>query len=155
MVSYFFRYVSLLFIFYSCAPNKLIDKQKQIKLIKAFKQNWTAGIEKGGSGVDYTFELIINTNQNISFDSIWINNKAFKLITTKRRIFISNEPITFSKGDTLLLKSSELTNALSQNIITYPPIENNGAALIGYYLKKKRRYLVVKTIETRPSVYYQ
>lgn len=148
-------YIIFIFINNSCLNSKSLNNNRYFKLIQANKQSWTAGIETGGSGIDYSFQLIIKTNQNISFDSVWINNKAFKLITTKRRIFISNEPITFSRGDTILIKSSESTNSKHQNIITSPPIEYNGAALIGYYYKNNRGYCVVKNIELSSPVYYQ
>jgi hypothetical protein len=159
IISRIFRFLIvfflILFINSSCFNAKCFKNDNHFELNQAYKQAWTAGIEKGGSGIDYSFELIIKTNQHILFDSVWMNNMGFKLITTKRRKIISNAPITFVKGDTILLKTAESKKDQNNELYTSPPIEYNGDALIGYYLQNKRRYIVVRNIETRSPVYYQ
>jgi hypothetical protein len=131
--------------------NKSETKKKHFTLLSATSQSWTAGIPSGGTGTDYYFKIKINSADKIKFDSAWINNKRFEIFISRETAAISNEQINFSKGDNITLRVSEIKN---QNIKTEnlkPPLEYEGAALIGYTVNDKRQYFIIKEIKKQST----
>lgn len=124
-------------------------------LIHASSQSWTAGIPSGGSGTEYYFEIKINSSKGITFDSAWINNKSFPLFLSRENSGnsgVSNDPVTFVKGDSITLRVSDITHSSKVTSPTKPPVTYTGAALIGYKVNGKQLYYTVKEIEKLPSV---
>lgn len=124
-------------------------------LIHASSQSWTAGIPSGGSGTEYYFEIKINSSKGITFDSAWINNKSFPLFLSRENSGpsgVSNDPVTFVKGDSITLRVSDITHSSKVTSPAKPPVTYTGAALIGYKVNGKQLYYTVKEIEKLPSV---
>ncbi len=143
LVSFFI----FLVIIYACnkksAPN---TSTTNFTLLDASLQNWIAGTPEGGSGTEYYFKLNINTSKKIIFDSVWINNESFKMLVTKKVSHISNEEITYTKGDTITLRISNLQN--QKKTETPPPIIYNGAALFSYKVGNKVDFFTIKEVKT-------
>lgn len=131
------------------------QKKEYFTLLGATSQSWTAGIPSGGSGTEYYFKIKINTSDKIIFDSAWINNKSFELFIAKETTTISNAPIKYEKGDIITLRVSDLKNKNTKTVISKPPIEHNGAALIGYTVKNKQEYFIIKEINKQASLNHQ
>lgn len=121
-------------------------------LLSATSQSWTAGIPSGGSGTEYYFNVKIKTSHQLLFDSAWINNNAFKIFLSKDKTPVSSEPITFSKGDSITLRVSELINPNAKTTKSNPPISFTGAALLSYRVKDKPAYFIIKEITRLPSL---
>jgi hypothetical protein len=73
-------------------------------LLSATSQRWFAGVESGGKGVDYSFNVRITTHQEISFDSAWIGNRAHAVAVSKETARVSNQPVIISNGDSIVLR---------------------------------------------------
>lgn len=131
--------------------NDLQDKNDFFSLISSASTGWTAGIPSGGSGTDYFFKIKITTSAEISFDSAWINNKAFKIFIAKESGGISNDPIKYGYGDEIILRVAELNNPHSKSIHSSPPVPYNGDALIGFTIHDKQEYFTIKEITKQSS----
>lgn len=141
-----FFYIFLVII-YACHKKSIPSTSSaNFTLLESSMQNWVAGTPSGGSGTEYYFKLKINTSKQITFDRAWINNESFEIVVTKRVSHISNEKITFTKGDTITLRISDLT--IQKKSTTPPPIIYNGAALISYKVKNKEAFFTIKEIKT-------
>jgi hypothetical protein len=119
-------------------------------MIRATSQEWVAGIRGGGRGTDYSFKLEIATDQDLQFDTVWMNNRAYALFATKEKPGGSSQPIVFSKGDVIVLSASEVhyEQAQSQGFIEQdPPQSFAGDALIGFRVNGSRMYFSVQEIE--------
>jgi len=143
LVSFFI----FIIIIYACNKKTALNTStSNFTLLDASLQNWDAGIPDGGSGTEYYFKLKINTSKKIIFDSAWINNESFKMVVTKKVSHISNEEITFTKGDTITLRVTNLKNQKKSD--TPPPIIYNGAALFSYKVENKEDFFIIKEVKT-------
>lgn len=124
---------------------------KHFKLLSATSSSWTAGTERGGSGSEYYFKIIIKSKQEIIFDSVWIGNRSSKIFITKEQKLVSNSSIVFTKGDTIILRTSFLNN----NVKTVKkPLNIKGVALLSYRINDKLKYYSIKKIESQNPIYY-
>lgn len=120
--------------------------KSDIKLFEATSQVNKSGIKGGISSVEYYFKLKILTNENIEFDSLWINNKVFKPYLSNNKPSISNQAPVFLKNDTITLRVSDLQ---SKNFsISTPPIKYKGNALLRYKIKGNSHYWTIKKIKS-------
>jgi hypothetical protein len=131
---------------------KRISKSDAFSLLEATSQNWTAGIPSGGSGTEYYFTVKINTADRVTFDSAWIHDKAFGLFISKNVTSVSQEPVQFSKGDTITLRVTDLVNQNVTTVNSKPPFSFEGAALISYKVKDKQFYYLIKEITRLPPL---
>jgi len=132
--------------------NGALMKDDSFTLLHASSESWTAGIPSGGSGTEYYFEVKINSLKEITFDSVWINNKSYPIFLSKETKAISSDPVKFVKGDSITLRVSDLTNSANPASPVKPPVAYTGAALIGYKANGKQMYFIIKEIEKKPSI---
>lgn len=105
----------LLLAFYSCTGSKahMADaSHPSFNVIEATYEEWHAGRKDGGSGTDYQLIAVIKSDHKLEFDSIWIQQKGITLPLAVGRMRgpVSNQPVTFQKGDTILLVASFSAN---------------------------------------------
>jgi hypothetical protein len=122
-------------------------------LLSATSQRWVAGVESGGRGIDYSFRVRITTQQEISFDSAWIDNRAHGVAVSKGTARVSNQPVTISNGDSLVLRVSVLEESATLARESRSPITYSGAALISFHVNGKRYYLVINDIKSQKANY--
>jgi hypothetical protein len=131
---------------------KTIENKKDFfTLLSATSQSWTAGIPSGGSGIEYYFKVKINSIDKIKFDIAWINNRKFEIFISKETEAISSEPIKFTKGDIITLRVSDIRNQNLKIENLKPPLNYEGAALIGYTVNDKQEYFIIKEIKKQTS----
>lgn len=135
--------------------NDSTKSDKSITFLNASLQSWTAGVQGGGSGTEYYFPIILNTSKEISFTEAWINNQSYDVFLSIDNAAISNDPLKVQKGDTITLRVSALNNTPPKSTSSSPPITYDGAALIGYKIKDKQRYYIIKEIEELPFIPHQ
>lgn len=124
------------------------DQQKPpFTLLEASSQNWTAGREEGGRGTEYYFKMVVKKN-NITFDSMWVDNKALPIFIAKETTTVSNNPITYSKGDTIILRGTALAHAAT----SLQPDLAPGAARIRYHVNDKPAYYTIEHVEKKESL---
>jgi hypothetical protein len=122
-------------------------------LLSATSQRWFAGVESGGKGVDYSFNVRITTHQEISFDSAWIGNRAHTVAVSKGTARVSNQPVTISNGDSIVLRVSVLAENAAEARESRPPIAYSGAALLSFTVNGKQHYLVINDIKSKQASY--
>ena len=127
------------------------SKNSFFTLLSATSQSWTSGIPSGGSGTEYFFKIKITTTEKTTFETAWINNKAFEIFISKETGSISNVPIKYGNGDTIILRVSDLKNSNANSVNTEQPIKYDGAALIGYSVKGRNEYFTIKEIKKQSS----
>ena len=133
-----------------------IENQKDFFiLLNATSQDWTAGIPGGGRGTEYYFKIKVNTKDKMLFDTVWVNNKAFGIYISRGKGIISNTPIKYSYGDTIILRVSDIHSKQIENKNTEnnnPPIKYDGAALISFMVNDKKEYYTIKKIEKQQTI---
>jgi len=122
-------------------------------LLSATSQRWFAGVESGGKGVDYSFKVRITTHQEISFDIAWIGNRAHAVAVSKETARVSNQPVTISNGDSIVLRVSVLAENAAEARESRPPITFSGAALISFTVNGKQHFLVINDIKSQQASY--
>lgn len=122
-------------------------KENCFSLLQATSQRFSAGMRGGMSGIEYSFLLRINTKERLLFDSVWIGKYPYKVVVAKQRNFISNEPISYTKGDTITLKITTYNNSGNYKNIALNQIIYEGDGLIRYTIKTNSQHFIVKKIQ--------
>ena len=135
-------------------PDNAIDTTNEFcTLLRATSQRWFAGVASGGKGIDYSFNVRITTHQEIRFDSAWIGNRAHAVAVSKETARVSNQPVTISNGDSIVLRVSVLAENAAEARESRPPITFSGAALISFTVNGKQHYMVIKDIKSQQANY--
>lgn len=122
--------------------------------MEASSSEWATGMKGGGRGVHYQLKLKINKN-NISFDSVWINQSGYVVEMVKGKERNYQQPLL--KNDTVIIRFTELLPGKDQKEsseskkIVASPRKYHGKALFRYYSGKKKKYYVVKKFEKEAS----
>lgn len=137
----------LLILFFLFFLSSFCKKSESVVLIDATSQYSASGINGGINSTEYFFKIKILSGKKIEFDSLWIGKKIFKLYFANNKPSVSNQPISFGKNDTIILRVSDLSSKTSTPI-SKPPISYEGNALLRYKVKNKISYLIIKTIKS-------
>lgn len=137
----------LLILFFLFFLSSFCKKSESVVLIDATSQYSVSGINGGINSTEYFFKIKIITDEKIDFDSIWIDKKVFTPYLANNKKSISNQPPSFVKNDTIILRVSDLYSKTSAPI-SNPPIPFKGTALLRYKVKNKISYLIIKTIKS-------
>lgn len=140
-------------IFCNCKPSQQTatlqneeKKYQDFRLLEAKYENWASGIRGGASGRDYFFKILIQVNEQLAFDSVWINNYSYPLITSKEKTTVSNDAIKISINDTIVLKVSDIYDKKIKKAVP-PPVKYAGSALIRYTKGRDSKYFTVNEIK--------
>lgn len=133
-----------------------LAEAKHFTITEAGFENWHAGRPEGGSGTDYRFIAVINTGATLDFDSVWIREKTIALSLTPGRLKgpATNTAFTFSKGDTIALYASTISETIPQKAAA--PADLPGEAILSYRIEEKKAYkaipkLIQKETQPRPQ----
>ena len=146
VVKYLYSTSLFKMLLFACMlPLSGFSKQKSdVTLVAATYENWTAGINGGGSGKEYYFKIAILSSDKIIFDSLWVGNKSFKTYLSNNKKTISSSPIVFFKNDTIIVRASEMDNHNYHN--SKLPLRYKGDALLRYYTNGKQHFIKIKSI---------
>ena len=143
-----------------CCSHKCND----FKVLEATSQKWVGGTIGSGSGINYQLTLIANqSSEKIKIDQLWVGDQYFKVTAIKK--FPASEKEGFEKGDTIYIKATvahprPVSPVSGEKDPTHikpsqsPPFTYDGAALIGYELNKKRKFIIVEKIKKISSIAY-
>lgn len=130
-----------------------------LTVLKSSSQKWSSG--KGISqGQKYRIMLITNRNsKDLKIDQLWVGDRFLK-----SKVFLYRGTAAekeFSKGDTILLVADDLIMLDEErNIIENQdssiviPYKYNGAGLIGYKVRNKRKYIEVNEFSIIKPLFY-
>lgn len=123
-----------------------------LQVLDASAEKISTGIPGGPSGTEYYFTVVV-PDAEVSFDSLWFNNKATPLYVARKSAGITSAPEAFAAGDTLTVRASDITTASgSRSTVASPPKPYDGAALFGYTLHKQQQLLPISEFATRPAI---
>lgn len=134
-------------------------RPEPVKLVSATSESWTGGFKGSGRGVNYRLTLVVNKSSRVlSFDSLWVGDRPFQVQASKPNPF--NPADGFQRKDTVIIYASLHQGAnLDGELLPLPTVDGRqvaykGEALLSYWLKGKRHFLVIETLEALPSVEY-
>lgn len=129
-------------------------------LIDATSREWAGGLQESGYGTDYTVSLRTKTSsEHLTIDQLWIGDIRFDVRAVKE---LSDRRTTeFGKRDTLFVHaglkyvSTDLGETKrTSGELTTPPRSYQGAGLIGYLHKGKRKYKVIRDFRILEKIIY-
>jgi hypothetical protein len=134
-------------------------RPEPVKLIEASSESWTGGFKGSGRGVNYRVKIVVNRSSKVlSFDTLWVGERAFQVQASRPNPF--NPQDGFSKKDTVIIYASlHQTTGQDGELLPLPAVNGKqvaykGEALLSYWLKGKRHFLVIETFSELPSVDY-
>ena len=129
-------------------------------IVEGTSQKYAGGREKSGYGTRYNIKLFAQkSSKKLKIDQLWIGEEFFdvKPIKDPKRKNDHN----FSKNDTIYLyvkhhihTDEEMKKAQKEKKLLKPPYNYQGAALIGYKVRNKRKYKVIDKFTELKKVFY-
>ncbi len=117
-------------------------------LLSAVKETWSAPRPGGVKRDEYFFTIKTTTADKLLFDSAWLPGNAYSLFVIKKDAPVSNEPLTYGNGDTLIVRISAQHEQGSQSP---PPFSFTGDALLRYQVNKAQQYFIVPKINKQST----
>ena len=154
-----FFFLSLCFIVFlvsQCSSAQKLQTNAPLQIGECYYQNWIAGIEGGGSGINIYIPIISNVNK-IELDSIYFQGKTAKLefkneslavgrfitdLNKKKDIIMSNEPF------------AEYGNKVNQPSLKQWPTLKNNQCVISYKEGSEIKYFMIDNIPKKPLLAY-
>lgn len=148
--------VALIITVSNCASSQKLQDKAPLQIGGVYYQNWVAGVEGGGSGVNLFIPVISNKN-NIKLDSVYFQGNVVKLEfkkdnlvvgrflrpdNQKRDLIMSNEPYA-EYGN----KIPELTKKIPFNL-------NENQCVISYKEGNKIKYFKIDNIREKELLAY-
>ncbi len=112
-------------------------------LLEAWHEAWTAGIASGHNSLEYFFKIKIETDKKMTFDSAWIGKKSFPVFISKAAPVASGKPVEFGKGDTIIVRVSDIQDGQQEKKEITSPVSHSGDALIRYKVEGKIYYFSI------------
>jgi hypothetical protein len=128
-------------------------------IITATKSTWGGGKPGAAGGENYYFKLVAKKpSSKMKINELWIGDEKIE-IERVIRMGGQGSAIEFNKKDTIEYKAKKTVAPLTNRIgpkaekqeKTGAPIAYEGAALIGYTVKGKQKYMVVESFEVEKS----
>ena len=136
-----------------------VDAQKYFRIIDATSMSWSGGMAQSGTGITYSVNIVLLTNQKITFNDFWVG----KEYGNPEMVSVSYaDGRSLRKGDTVIANftvhhyppQSQMLN-MPMPAYKSPPIPIKGDALLGFTVHKATRYRSVTKFKELPSKKYQ
>ena len=140
------NFLLMLSVFYQCSgPKETIafQEQTQFKIKKVYFQEWYAGIDIGGTGVNI-FVPIANKPKSIQIDSVFFKNLKGKLIEEGGRY-----------SAVLKNKSRAYTFDPNKNPSQYPFELRNDECVVSYIENGETKYVKIQRPIEFAGTYYE
>ena len=133
-------------------------KNDHFELVKATKQYWAGGTAASGNGHYFELELKVNHGSDILFiDQLWIGDEYFPVKASKP--FPAQAKDGFGKEDMVVISVNKYINRGMHEeeqvgVTKITPPEYEGAAMISYLYKDKRKQFIIKGFEEKEALNY-
>jgi hypothetical protein len=141
-------------LFISCSSKKAMvatTYSSDFTLLDSKYENSVSGYINGRNSTEYFFKIIITSNNNIQFDSAWIDDFRYSTFISRPTTVISNIPQKIKNGDTLIVRVSAFSNGEKEE----PPISHKGRALLKYRINSLNKYFLIEEIELQTGSHRQ
>ncbi len=116
-------------------------------LLESYYNHWTAGIESGGKGINYTLKVIVNSSEAITFDSLRLQHITLPVHLSRKIIQSSSEKQLYKQGDTLELKTGERYRKRDPGFNTVRTVFGNQKAQLEYSLGMKKMSFPIDSLQ--------
>lgn len=132
----------------------VFEKNPPFKVEKAFFQKWAAGIEEGGSGINFTIQMEKmdpeTTIQNIFFRNHIVEAKQAPKNSNIFTAHLINNPS--ARG--VIMDSDAMKEAQNTPYEEFPFQLENDEAVISYWFNGKRNYYKIHNLSERQEIAY-
>ena len=145
--------------FTQCSSAQKLEKEIPFKIGSAYFQNWVAGIEGGGSGINIFIPIEGKSQDRIELDSVYFRGKASKLETKPNNpdLFIGRFSTVFNQKRDLIMSNkpnAEYGNEAQKINIKIPFDLKDDECVVSYKEGNKIKYFrIVNVVEKRPVQY--
>tara|TARA_R110002049_G_scaffold122465_4_gene277323 strand:- start:7589 stop:8077 length:489 start_codon:yes stop_codon:yes gene_type:complete len=153
-----FSFITLITIgFFQCASVKPIESKSPLQIGEVYYQNWTAGIEGGGSG--YNIFIPIESNSNdIVLDSMYFRGKSTKIEYANDALLVGRfETKADQKQDIIMSNEpyAEYGNKVPELPQKTPFNLNDDDCVVSYLENDKIKYFKIDGIVKKESTRYR
>lgn len=144
--------------FTNCSSAQKLEKQVSFTIGEVYCQNWVAGIEGGGSGINI-FIPIEDLKNNIQLDSVYFRGKAVKLEfkPNSPTVFIGRlKTLSNQKKDIIMSvkPEDEYGNKVPERINKIPFELKKNECVISYIEDGKTMYFKIENIIEKKTEFY-
>ena len=145
--------------FTQCSSAQKLEKEIPFKIGSSYFQNWVAGVEGGGSGINIFITVEDLSQDKIELDSVYFRGKASKLETKPNNsdLFIGRFSTAFNQKRDLIMSNkpnAEYGNEAPKINIKIPFDLEDDESVVSYKEGNKTKYFrIVNVVEKRPVQY--
>lgn len=150
---------TILFSFAQCGNSKemayKLQEKSPFKITKVYYQEWVAGIQGGGSGVDVYFIFSDLDTDKITIDNIFFRGQKAN-VETNNKAYIGRFKTNINQKPDIIMSSQtddEYGNKVPQKKAKFPFDLEKDEAVIGYREKGKQKYLKLKLLRGESPQY--
>ena len=131
--------------FPQCASTMTLDKEIPASIDKAYYQNWVAGVEGGGSGINIFIET---KDESLVLDSIFFRGQVSKLSTkpANKALFIGRFNTQGNSKEFSILNTDDNT----KKEINFPFDLKDNECVVSYSKNGETRYFKIQDLEEKP-----
>ncbi|SDR76336.1 hypothetical protein SAMN04515667_0585 [Formosa sp. Hel1_31_208] len=156
------RMTSLIFIlvlmvsFSQCSTTQKLQNEAPTSFGDVYCQNWTAGVQGGGSGINLFIPI---GNTSIRLDSVYFRGKATKLEVkpVNPRLFIGRFKTEINQPKDIILSSDskeEYNNKLPEQQVEIPFELTNNECVVSYKDGNKTLYYKISNVREEQPIFY-
>lgn len=137
-------------------PTKALHTSDPFSCFNATRTDWVGGVIGSGSGTEYEFQCVIQTEQNLHFDSVWVEHRILKPHIRTKKKTVSRTPVSYAANDTIVV-SIQIYHPYNQSPkakIKKPMLEDAEAYIL-YSLNNQQQCFPVKKITRLETIYRQ
>ena len=120
-------------------------KAKGFKVLESYQKKLTPGQPNLPVTHEYFFKILVQHDE-VRFDSLWVNKVKLATHVARMKGVVSDQPVQFSKGDTITVRASHLQKNDEAKMAAFP-VKAEAEAVLSYYYQNKRKYLAIKSIK--------
>lgn len=154
----FFLFIPVFMMSFSqCGSTKKFQEEVPLEIGQVSYQNWVAGVEGGGSGVNLFIPIVSNSN-NIILDSVYFKGKQAKLELKNQSLFVGRFKNAANQKKDIVMSSdriAEYKNPIPKIPKKIPFELKDNECVISYLEKNKIKYFKIEGIVKKESKHYQ
>jgi hypothetical protein len=139
-----------------CTSTRKVQTNMPLEIGKAYYQNWIAGIEGGGSGINLYIPITSNVN-HIELDSVYFQNKVTKLELTNKKLAIGHFKTNPNQKKDIIMSNEPYAEYGNQvpGFDKKIPFELKGnQCVISYIERSKTKYFMIDSIIKKQLLAY-
>ncbi|MGC1472781.1 MAG: hypothetical protein WA775_09325 [Psychroserpens sp.] len=148
----------LLLSFTNCSTAQKLQKEAPVQFGEVYCENWSAGVQGGGSGLNIF--ITVKEETNIILDSVYFRGKSAKLqlnITSDNYDYIGNFKTDINQSKDIILSSDrneEYINNMPKHITEMPFELKDNECVVSYFKGTEVFYYKISKVIQREPLHY-